>query len=83
MRRSSGRRTAPVAAAVLAVAALAVGCRPVTVTRTGAPDSKGVRYAPTTPAPPPLTARTAPAARHTAPARPPRTGHPAPRARAR
>ncbi|MEU9500266.1 L,D-transpeptidase family protein [Streptomyces sp. NPDC048196] len=79
MRRSSGRRTAPVAAAVLVVAALAVGCRPVTVTRTGAPDSKGVRYAPTTPAPPPLTAHPAPA-RHTAPARPHRTGHPAPRA---
>ncbi|GAB7031456.1 L,D-transpeptidase family protein [Streptomyces platensis subsp. malvinus] len=64
---------------VLVVAALAVGCRPVTVTRTGAPDSKGVRYAPTTPAPPPLTVRPTPA-RHTAPARPHRTGHPAPRA---
>ncbi|MEU5010335.1 L,D-transpeptidase family protein [Streptomyces sp. NPDC021749] len=78
MRRSSGRRTAPVVT-VLVVAALAVGCRPVTVTRTGAPDSKGVRYAPTTPAPPPLTVRPTPA-RHTAPARPHRTGHPAPRA---
>ncbi|MFF4601945.1 L,D-transpeptidase family protein [Streptomyces sp. NPDC001339] len=59
MKRSNGRRTA--AAAVL-VAALAVGCRPVTVTKTGgAPDGSGVRYGPTAPAPPPLGPHTPPA----------------------
>ncbi len=60
----------PATAAVLLVAALAVGCRPVTVTKTGAPDGKGVHHAPTTPAPPPL-------GRHTPP--PARATHPAPR----
>lgn len=79
MQRSSGRRTAPAVAAVLVVAAFAVGCRPVTVTGAGAPDSKGVRYAPTTPAPPPLGRHTPPApARHATEPRPARTAHPAP-----
>lgn len=68
-------------AAVLVVAALAVGCRPVTVT--GAPDGKLARYAPTTPAPPPL-GRHGPPAPHSAPSRapykPPRAPHRAPRA---
>ncbi|MFF8369025.1 peptidoglycan-binding protein [Streptomyces lydicus] len=84
MKRSSGRGAAPAVAAVLMVAALAVGCRPVTVTRTGAPDSKGVRFAPTTPAPPPLRSHAPPAvpAERTAGPRPHRTGHPAPRAAA-
>ncbi|MFE0188944.1 L,D-transpeptidase family protein [Streptomyces sp. NPDC058989] len=54
MTRSSGRRTVPATAAVLLVAALAVGCRPVTVTKTGATDGKGAHHTPTAPAPPPL-----------------------------
>ncbi|GAO05963.1 hypothetical protein TPA0598_01_03340 [Streptomyces lydicamycinicus] len=80
MQRSSGRRTAPAVAAVLVVAAVAVGCRPVTVTGAGSPDSKGVRYAPTTPAPPPLGRHTpsAPARHATKPH--PRTAHPRPSA---
>ncbi|GAA5611713.1 hypothetical protein Spla01_02868 [Streptomyces platensis] len=76
MQRSRGRRTAPAVAAVLVVAAFAVGCRPVTVTGAGAPDSKGVRYAPTTPAPPPL-GRHMPPARHATKPRPAHTPHPA------
>ncbi|MET7800480.1 L,D-transpeptidase family protein [Streptomyces decoyicus] len=66
-------------AAVLVVAALAVGCRPVQVTGTAAPDSRGTRYAPTTPAPPPLGHQAPPApAKHTTPPRPHRTAHHAP-----
>lgn len=78
MQRSRGRRTAPAVAAVLVVAAFAVGCRPVTVTGAGSPDGKGVRYAPTTPAPPPLGRHTRPApARHTTEPHL-RTAHPRP-----
>ncbi|MFF7230552.1 L,D-transpeptidase family protein [Streptomyces sioyaensis] len=77
MQRSSGRRTAPAMAAVLVVAALAVGCRPVTVTGADTPDGKGARYAPTTPAPPPLGRHGPPTPSHSAPSRP---HHPAPRA---
>ncbi|MGW1375308.1 L,D-transpeptidase family protein [Streptomyces sp. NPDC002446] len=75
MTRSSQRRTAQVWAAVLMAAALAVGCRPVTVAKAGAPDGKGARYAPTTPAPPPLgsSASPPPRATHSAPAH---TGRP-------
>ncbi|WP_435860873.1 L,D-transpeptidase family protein [Streptomyces nigrescens] len=81
MQRSRGRRTAPAVAAVLVVAALAVGCRPVTVTGAGSPDSKGTRYAPTTPAPPPLGHHPPPAhARHTTKPHPPRTAHRTPAA---
>ncbi|MGX1758577.1 L,D-transpeptidase family protein [Streptomyces lydicus] len=79
MQRSSGRRTAPAVAAVLALAALTMGCRPVTVTGAGAPHSAGARYAPTSPAPPPLGHQAPPAPdRHTAPPRPHRTAHHAP-----
>ncbi|MEU9487259.1 L,D-transpeptidase family protein [Streptomyces decoyicus] len=79
MQRSSGRRTAPAVAAVLVVAALAVGCRPVQVTGTAAPAGGGTRYAPTTPAPPPLGHQAPPApAKHTTPPRPHRTAHHAP-----
>ncbi|MFG2829047.1 L,D-transpeptidase family protein [Streptomyces sp. NPDC048434] len=68
-------------AAVLVVAALAVGCHPVKVTGSGSPDSKGTRYAPTTPAPPPLGRHTPPAAaKHTTAPRPHRTTHHAPAA---
>ncbi|MEW2436126.1 L,D-transpeptidase family protein [Streptomyces caniferus] len=82
MQRSSGRRTAPAVAAVLVVAALVVGCRPVTVTGAGSPDGKDTRHAPTTPAPPPLGRHAPPAAaRHTTPPRPHRTVHRAPRVR--
>ncbi|MFJ9466789.1 L,D-transpeptidase family protein [Streptomyces caniferus] len=82
MQRSSGRRTAPAVAAVLVVAALVVGCRPVTVTGAGAPDGKDSRYAPTAPAPPPLGRHAPPtAARQTTPPRPHRTVHHAPRVR--
>ncbi|GAA2576720.1 lipoprotein [Streptomyces tubercidicus] len=79
MQRSRGRRTAPAVAAVLVVAALAVGCRPVSVTgAAGSPDSKGARYAPTTPAPPPLGRDKPPApARH---ATQPRPAHHRPKA---
>ncbi|MFE1175080.1 peptidoglycan-binding protein [Streptomyces sp. NPDC058773] len=80
MQRSSGRGTAPAVAAVLVVAALAVGCRPVTVTGTSAPDgNKGVRHAPTTPAPPPLGLHTPPA-RHATGPHPARTAHTGPKA---
>ncbi|WP_326618910.1 L,D-transpeptidase family protein [Streptomyces decoyicus] len=66
-------------AAVLVVAALAVGCRPVQVTGTASPDSGGIRYAPTTPAPPPLGHQAPPApAKHTTAPRPHRTAHHAP-----
>ena len=41
MQRSSGRRTAPAVAAVLVVAALAVGCRPVQVTGTALTGQRG------------------------------------------
>ncbi|MEU8681482.1 L,D-transpeptidase family protein [Streptomyces sp. NPDC048611] len=78
MQRSSGRGTAPAVATVLVVAALAVGCRPVTVTGgAGAPDSKGVRYAPTTPAPPPLGHHPPTPARHATKPRPAHTARPA------
>ncbi|WP_407550259.1 L,D-transpeptidase family protein [Streptomyces sp. Pv4-95] len=67
MRRGGGGRTVRggrVAAAVLVVAALAVGCRPVTVTGTGGSDGSG-RHLPTTAAPapddgPPTTSRPTP-----------------------
>ncbi|WP_260636092.1 L,D-transpeptidase family protein [Streptomyces angustmyceticus] len=82
MQRSSGRRTAPAVAAVLVAAALVVGCRPVTVTGAGSPHTGASRYAPTTPAPPPLGHQAPPApAGHTASPRPHRAVHPAPRAR--
>ncbi|MGP8299542.1 L,D-transpeptidase family protein [Streptomyces inhibens] len=82
MNWSSGRGTAPAMAAVVVVAALAVGCRPVTVTGgAGSPDSKGVRYAPTTAAPPPLSPHTPPAPmKRSSPSRPHRTAHHAPSA---
>ncbi|MFB6439199.1 L,D-transpeptidase family protein [Streptomyces sp. NPDC056411] len=80
MKRSSGRGRAPVMATVLVVAALAVGCRPVTITKAGGSDGRGVQYAPTTPAPPPLGRQTPPTARagHLAPARPHHTVRAAP-----
>ncbi|MGW7576635.1 L,D-transpeptidase family protein [Streptomyces sp. NPDC054765] len=82
MQRSSGRRTAPAVAAVL-VAALAVGCHPVTVTKAGAPAGPHTRYAPTIPAPPPLghPAPPAPSGHSTAPRphRPAPHASPAPR----
>ncbi|MFE3550234.1 L,D-transpeptidase family protein [Streptomyces kronopolitis] len=82
MQRGRGRRTASAMAAVLVAAALAAGCRPVTVT--GAPDGKLARHSPTTPAPPPLGRHGPPAPRHSAPSRaphtPPRAPHRAPRA---
>lgn len=72
MTRSSQRRGARAVAAALMVAALAVGCRPVTVTKAGSPQGDGSRHAPTSPAPPPLGRHTPPPARatHSAPARP-------------
>lgn len=73
----------PAVAAVLAVAALAVGCRPVTVAKSGGPDGKGAWYAPTTPAPPPLSHRPSPRTaptEHTAAARPHRPAPARPRA---
>ncbi|MEW1751049.1 L,D-transpeptidase family protein [Streptomyces angustmyceticus] len=82
MQRSSGRRTAPAVAAVLVAAALVAGCRPVTVTGAGSPDAGASRYAPTTPAPPPLGHQAPPApAGHTASPRPHRTVPHAPPAR--
>ncbi|MEU9120196.1 L,D-transpeptidase family protein [Streptomyces sp. NPDC048506] len=71
MKRSSGRRTVPAGVAVLVVAALAVGCRPVTVTGTTPSDGKGGRHTPTASAPPPLGPREPP---HRSPA-PPRPHH--------